>query len=198
MKIHGGICPVCGEGHLHPQVGENKVEYKGQKRALVTYYSTCGVCGSEQACAQQVRDNKRVMLAFKKEVDGLLTGEQIKALRARLGITQAQAAIIFGGGPVAFSKYESDDISQSEAMDKLLRLVDDMPNAFSHLVSISGALVGLPINPVEYVSNGDGIKQEPVSSGVKRPLLRIISSSRPERNNNPEYVKSEPALRYGT
>jgi HTH-type transcriptional regulator/antitoxin MqsA len=60
----------------------------------------------------QTRDNKRAMLAFKKQVADLLTGFELKALRQRLGVIQAQAAVIFGGGPVAFSKYESDDVMQ--------------------------------------------------------------------------------------
>jgi HTH-type transcriptional regulator/antitoxin MqsA len=71
------------------------------------------------------------MVAFKKEVDGLLTGAQVRALRERLGINQSEAAKIFGGGLVAFSKYESDDVSQSEAMDKLLR-APDIPAYIEH------------------------------------------------------------------
>ena len=49
-------------------------------------------------------------------------------------LTQAQAAKLFGGGPVAFSKYENDDVAQSEAMDTLLRLVRRSPEAFWALV----------------------------------------------------------------
>lgn len=37
-------------------------------------------------------------------------------------MTQGLAAELFGGGKVAFSRYESDDITQSTAMDSLLRL----------------------------------------------------------------------------
>ena len=78
------------------------------------------------------------MLAFKKEVDGLLTGQEIKALRKRYNLTQAQAASIFGGGPVAFSKYESDDVMQSEPMDNLLRVASQIPDAVAWLAQRAG------------------------------------------------------------
>lgn len=198
MENHGGTCPICGEGHLNSKSGKNEVMYKDHKRALDIYYSECDVCGSEQATAQQVRNNKRVMLGFKKEVDGLLTGMQIKALRVRLGINQSQAATIFGGGPVAFSKYENDDVTQSEAMDKLLRVAGEVSAAFTYLACYAGInSVSSSIGSDEYVLNGDGITQESVASTVKRPRLQVISSTSPEQNNS-SYVKSDVSLRYGT
>lgn len=45
---------------------------------------------------------------------------------------------MFGGGPVAFSKYESDDVMQSDAMDKLLRLAAEVPAALDKLMSDAG------------------------------------------------------------
>jgi HTH-type transcriptional regulator/antitoxin MqsA len=40
---------------------------------------------------------------------------------------------LFGGDPVAFSKYEADDVTQSDAMDKLLRVVSFVPAVFAYL-----------------------------------------------------------------
>ena len=67
------------------------------------------------------------MVEFRKKVDGLLTGSEVRTIRKNLQLSQAEAARLFGGGPVAFSKYESDDIAQSEAMDKLLRVASNVP-----------------------------------------------------------------------
>jgi HTH-type transcriptional regulator/antitoxin MqsA len=133
MPTPNDTCHLCSEGHLHALVDKNPVEYQGQSTLLDCHYSVCDFCGSEQADASQTRANKRNMIAFKKTVDGLLTGQEIKALRKRLGINQNQAALLFGGGPVAFSKYENDDVMQSESMDKLLRLADAVPAAFECL-----------------------------------------------------------------
>lgn len=128
-------CPLCEEGQLHERQDKSPVEYNGQRTELDLLFSECDACGAEQTTPGQTKRNKRAMVAFKKEVDGLLTGEQVRALRTRLELTQAQAAKVFGGGAVAFSKYESDDVTQSEAMDKLLRIADGIPSAFAWLAA---------------------------------------------------------------
>jgi len=131
-------CPICEEGPLVSVTAENEVTYKGHSRMLPLLISVCEACGSEQTTAQQARDNKRAMLAFRKEVDGLLTGAELRALRERLCITQTQAAQLFGGGPVAFSKYENDDVAQSESMDRLIRLAAEVPEAARWLARRAG------------------------------------------------------------
>ena len=139
-------CPICEEGNLLEQIGKNRVDYKGETADLDLYFSVCNCCGSEQANAQQVRTNKRYMVAFKKQVEGLLTGSEVRSVREKLGLKQADAAKIFGGGPVAFSKYETDDVTQSEAMDKLLRVAAEVSEAFVYLVRHSRAHVNVYIS----------------------------------------------------
>jgi len=132
------ICPICGEGHLTDHVDQVEAEYNGHMGKVPLHYQLCDVCMSDSAGAVQMRANKRGMIAFRKQVDGLLTGAEILALRKRYGLTQPQAARLFGGGPVAFSKYENDDVAHSEAMDKLLRLVLRSEVAFWELVDQEG------------------------------------------------------------
>lgn len=135
-RIH---CPICDEGYLVAGLEKNAVEYRGVKRELPLLVSDCDTCGSETATADQVRQNKRVMVAFKKEVDGLLTGAEVRALRKSLNINQEEAARMFGGGPVAFSKYEKDDVVQSESMNKLLCVARKFPLVAVWLAKESGA-----------------------------------------------------------
>ena len=119
---NNACCPICGLGQVSIQTVMTDVEHAGRHGQVPTAFKLCNHCGSEFADADIARVNKRAMLAFRKRADGLLAGSEIRALRERVGLSQKQAAILFGGGPVAFSKYENDDVSQSEAMDKLLRL----------------------------------------------------------------------------
>jgi HTH-type transcriptional regulator / antitoxin MqsA len=132
------LCPVCGEGHVTEHVDPVESEYKGTKAMLPLHYAVCSACTSDFAGAEHGRLNKRAVLAFRKSVDGLLTGADILALRKRYGLTQSQAAQLFGGGPVAFSKYENDDVAHSEAMDSLLRLVRRSEAAYWELVAEKG------------------------------------------------------------
>ena len=128
------LCPICGEGHVTAEVQMVENEYKGQKADLPLHYQQCNTCTSDFAGMAESKLNRRVLMAFRKQVDALLTGEEITALRKQYKLTQAQAARLFGGGPVAFSKYENDDVAQSESMDTLLRLVRRSAEAFWALV----------------------------------------------------------------
>lgn len=166
------LCPLCGEGHLTDSKSLNRVEYKGTTADIDSFFSVCNVCGSEQANAKQLRNNKRAMISFKKQVDGLLTGAQVKGIREQLGITQAEAALIFGGGPVAFSKYEADDVMQSEAMDKLLRVASDSRDAFS----IMASRVGLGISSRTSVWQAVAVESSKTTSSAIYKS-RIISSA---------------------
>lgn len=164
-------CPICGEGRLHDQVVQEMSEYREHTGQTPLYFSVCDTCGSEQANADQVRANKRAMIAFKKQVDGLLTGAEVRAVRERLGLSQAEAARIFGGGPVAFSKYENDDVMQSEAMDKLLRLASAVPEAFARLKGGAGLESGMA---------EEWTTVTVASRKVRRSGLTVVSSSQPE------------------
>ncbi len=144
------LCPICGEGHVTDHMDQVESEYKGQKALVPLHHQLCDTCHSDFAGAKESKLNKRGIMAFRKSVDGLLTGAEICALRDKYKLTQGQAARLFGGGPVAFSKYENDDVAQSEAMDNLLRLVRRSEQAFWELVAEKGIGAELaPAKPVE-------------------------------------------------
>lgn len=138
------LCPICEAGNLHAHTEQVDVEYMEQTGTIPSQYSVCDACGSEQAGAVDARFNKRAMIGFKKSVLGLLTGTEVRTMRTRWRLSQAEAAKVFGGGPVAFSKYESDDVMQSDAMDKLLRLVNDIPAALDKLMADAGVEKRVP------------------------------------------------------
>ena len=132
------ICPVCNEGHLVDQVEQDEVVYRDQKGSIPAYFLVCELCGSETTTARQIRDNKRAYIAFQKQVDNLLSGDEVGQILQKLNLTQSEAAKIFGGGAVAFSKYRKDDVKQSDAMDRLLRVSSEVPAAFHWLKSFAG------------------------------------------------------------
>jgi len=62
-----------------------------------------------------------------------LTAADIKAIRIRLRLTQAEAGAVLGGGPNAFAKYESGAVAPSKPMDVLLRLLGKRPDVLSEI-----------------------------------------------------------------
>lgn len=161
MRKQPMLCDLCGEGTLEEKQGTNQVEYKSATKNLVVDFCECNECGVETALPVQTRNNKRRMIAFKKEVDGLLTGAEVRKYREALKLKQSEAAKVFGGGAVAFSKYENDDVMQSDAMDRLIRVAYASPEALKLL--LANASVNTNTNvvyPVEWheVPKEDGGK----------------------------------------
>lgn len=175
------LCPICGEGHVTAMVQMVENTYKGHQENLPLHYQQCDTCTSDFAGMAESKQNKRIVMAFRKQVEGLLTGDEITALRKQYQLTQAQAAKLFGGGPVAFSKYENDDVAQSEAMDTLLRLIRRSPAAFWALVEEKGL-------------QADFTQQrEPVRADVQGSV-KLVSLTRVQNNttrSDPRYNPRE-------
>lgn len=140
-------CRACGEGSLRPNTVQDIYLYKGKEYPITLHFSECDVCGCELSDASDALKDDRAATKIRKQVDGLLTGAEVLAIRQSLGLTQAQAAKVFGGGAVAFSKYEHDDVAQSEAMDKLIRSAVEVPAQREWLFTRAGLA---PLHSLEF------------------------------------------------
>ena len=65
-----------------------------------------------------------------KAKDAILTPLVIRAIREACGLSQQAAARVFGGGPKAFEKYETGEITPSSSMTRLLLLAAKHPKFF--------------------------------------------------------------------
>jgi putative zinc finger/helix-turn-helix YgiT family protein len=68
---------------------------------------------------------------------GLLTPEQIKSMRERLGKSQAEFAQLTGIGVATLSRWERGRLLQTRALDRYLRLLDVLPGAVPILESLN-------------------------------------------------------------
>jgi len=136
MKVTttGPDCPCCG---THDWVSSShQVELSHQNQTLNVgdlIHSECAECGYELILPHQTRRNDARIRDARRNASGLLTSSRIKAIRRKLGISQQHMAALIGCGKNAFSKYERGEVTQSAAMDKLLRILDASPEAFDIL-----------------------------------------------------------------
>lgn len=140
MKADRPLCPVCEKGRLSPDIYGDEFAHRGRTirvDGLESY--VCDSCGADPIFEDQIRRNDRRVADARRRADGLLTGEEIKAIRKELGLTQQEASKVFGGGPNSFSKYERGDVIQSVAMDRLVQLVHLQPPLLALLRLFSGA-----------------------------------------------------------
>lgn len=183
---HEPNCPLCGEGVLETRIYGRDMQHKGI--ALLVeglQYSYCPSCEAEITAPAQMDHNALLIrTAYQQErarvkaEQHMLTGEQIRAIREKLAITQKQAAKIFGGGPTAFSKYETEDIVQNTSMDKLLRLANAMPSAFAWLANRAGEK--------ELASESMKRAFDEITSIMRQSKTPLKSAFAPSKPNSPK------------
>jgi HTH-type transcriptional regulator / antitoxin MqsA len=115
-------CPLCG-GELVRENRRVTTSYRGHEQSYEQPGQYCSSCGEAFLHPADLAATAAMRKDFDRAVDRLLTSQEIKEVRARLGLTQRRAGELLGGGPMAFSKYERGLASQSRSTDILLRLL---------------------------------------------------------------------------
>ncbi len=122
-------CEFCGSANVSVASYSDEIEFKGLRLHLENLEEGhCLDCDYKFETLEmhdrnllKVRAEFTAERASLKKKQNLLSGEEIRAIRNSLGLTQKDAALVFGGGANAFSKYENEEVIQSAAMDKLIR-----------------------------------------------------------------------------
>lgn len=126
-------CLVCDAGPIVSKTAIEDLRYRETPLSVALQFSECAACGSEFTFPDQARANDIAIRDEYKRAGNLLSGAQVRAIRARLHLTQKEASQLFGGGTNSFAKYETDRVVQSKALDLLLRLSDDRPDLLGDL-----------------------------------------------------------------
>lgn len=128
------ICPACETGELRATQGDTTITYDGQPLVVRgVHFSVCAVCGEEVVLAAQAKLNDVLYADAKKAHDDLWSCDRIASFRAEWGLSQQDAARLFGGGANAFSKYERGEVIHSRAMDLLMRVFEASGEARQYL-----------------------------------------------------------------
>jgi len=130
-------CPTCEIGNLVEGVRDVPYTYKGKKTVLK---AVKGKYCDNRKCREVVMDRdesartSREMLEFNKKVNAELTPiGLLSQVREQFKLTQQQAAKVFGGGPNAFSRYESGKTKPPVALVKLFQVLSKHPGLFEEI-----------------------------------------------------------------
>lgn len=95
----------------------------------------CATCGEVVLRYRDARRLDEDAAAIYRRKHGLLSAEEIRALRERFELTQADLARLLRLGANTVSRWESGRNVQTGAMDILLRLIRDLPGSVEYLRS---------------------------------------------------------------
>lgn len=169
-------CVMCDEGLLIRKTVIDNVDFKDQVLKVPNIHLECNLCGCIELDDEYARVNNRALNIEKKKALGLFLGSEIKEIRENLGISQAEASSLFGGGKVAFSKYENDDVIQSKSMNTLIGATNKIPELLPYLVSQS-PLAGAAKFKDEYEDIHFDYDFNPLAECRNRPSIFIVEAS---------------------
>ena len=122
-------CPACGAAKLVHDTRDITFAYKGESTQLPKVTGDfCPACDESILNMKETARTMRLMTAFKKQVNASIVDPSFVAgVRKKLDLDQREAALLFGGGVNAFSRYETGKTKPPLALVKLLRVLDRHP-----------------------------------------------------------------------
>jgi HTH-type transcriptional regulator/antitoxin MqsA len=93
----------------------------------------CPRCGEVVLRFQEAKRLHQDAIAIYRKQHELLSADEIRAVRERFGLTQAELARLLKLGANTVSRWESGRNVQTAAMDMFLRLIRDHPGSLDYL-----------------------------------------------------------------
>jgi putative zinc finger/helix-turn-helix YgiT family protein len=167
------------EHHVHRRCGGRYVRVEDQATVRVSGMSTtvqrtffrCDRCGDEQFTVERREIEEKTALAAIRAAHGLLSPREIRALRGRLGLTQAQLGELVYGVPKGLIEgWERGRYLQNREADAMLRSLEDR-ETLQRRAARAG--VALPV-PVAVGAESDSLDD---TTAVTEPADSVVSDA---------------------
>lgn len=169
IKIEKKLCMCCLEEHEVRMVrvaAHNK--FKGIMVQYVATYEYCDQADEYFSSEELSAANDIAMKnAYRREV-GLLTTEEICAIRARYGISQSDLATLLGWGAKTITRYESHQVQDSAHNAILTKLVEDPEWFLSLLKSAKNKLT--PDSYEKYLATANALFQNAQDDYLRKSI----------------------------
>lgn len=131
--ICGGTATLVEEPHTMSMAGR-PVTYEDQ-------FYRCGQCGEAYYNGTMAAESFRRAAAVIRAEDGLLGPDDIIALRAKYGLSQADLERLIGAGEKTVVRWEKGTVAQNKTADTLLRVLADHPAVVAQLADERGVVL---------------------------------------------------------
>jgi putative zinc finger/helix-turn-helix YgiT family protein len=126
-------CPTCGT-MMKEARGRLKVPINGEEITVPSAsHLKCPKCGEIVLRFQEAKRLHEDASEIYRRKHGLLSADEIRAIRERFNLNQADLARLLRLGANTVSRWESGRNVQTAAMDVLLRLIRDLPGSIDYL-----------------------------------------------------------------
>jgi len=142
-EIAQRVCHACGQRSMRrlPTPYEYEISHDGRPPIAIRIPDLLMVRCTNQNCPERdsgetsfLDDDATLRLTIETYRQlGLLTPDEIRAGREKLGLTQAELQSLLGLGGNSLSRWEKGRVYQSRSMDRLMRLAFNVPGVIEFL-----------------------------------------------------------------
>lgn len=133
----------------------------------------CDACGNDEMTAAEAERLSRGLAREYARAHGLLSPEEVRALRASLGLTQREFERLMGVSSPTASRWETGAVQQSMTANRLMVLLRDCPEAVERLLEVTetrSPVVAMPLStgPVKTLLQRGAVKESRFSIATGR------------------------------
>jgi len=133
LDVAGDACPECGSP-MREKRGKLKLPVNGEEITVTeATHLSCPKCHEVVLRFDDARRLRQRALEIHRGRYGLLSADEIRSIRERFGLTQAELARLLRLGGNTISRWEAGRNVQTAAMDLLLRMIRDLPGSLDYL-----------------------------------------------------------------
>lgn len=131
--LPGDACPECGTP-MGEKKGRLTLPVNGEEIAVAgSPHLGCPKCHEIVLRFDDARKLRQRALETYRRTYGLLSADEIRSIRERFGLTQAELARLLRLGANTISRWEAGRNVQTASMDILLRVIRDLPGSLDYL-----------------------------------------------------------------
>lgn len=133
VVLPDNACPGCG-GRMREKRGRLKLPVNGEDITVPeATHLACPKCHEVVLRFDDARRLRQRALEIYRAEYGLLTADDIRSIRERFGLTQAELAHLLRLGSNTISRWEVGRNVQTASLDMLLRMIRDLPGSLDYL-----------------------------------------------------------------
>ena len=131
--LANNACPECGTS-MKEKKASLKFPVNGEEIAVAeSPHLICPKCHEVVLRFDDARKLRHRALESYRQMYGLLSADDIRSIRERFGLTQAELARLLRLGANTISRWEAARNVQTASMDMLLRMIRDVPGSVDYL-----------------------------------------------------------------
>lgn len=133
LVLPDDACPECGN-LMREKKGRLTLPVNGEEIVVAgAPHLSCPKCHEVVLRFDDARKLRQGALEIYRQTYGLLSVEEIRSIRERFGLTQAELARLLRLGANTISRWEAGRNVQTASMDILLRVIRDLPGSLDYL-----------------------------------------------------------------